>query len=213
MTMSRNLAIAGTAAMSLALTQLPVGAGEILYGTTGAGNVASALYTIDTTTGGATLVGLIGFSHVVSIDFDPLTGVLYGIANSIPRGDNNTLITIDTTTGAGTAVVAVTGIDQSPDMSFDSAGTLCAWNEPSVEDLYTVNLTTGVATLVGPSGAFTEQLGLDIDSTDTIYIKSVGTIYTINAVTGLATFVVFTESLIQKFMRHSNTLRDVGSSA
>ena len=162
-------------------------AAEILFGTSGAGGSASSLYTIDTGTGVATLVGPIGFSHVVSIDFDPLTGVLYGIEN-----DGNTLITIDTATGVGTSTgVTVTGISQSPDMSFDSAGTLYTWSEPFPDHLNTVDLITGVTTDVGPSGLGTARLGLDVDSTDTIYVKNGdGGIYTVSATTGATTLVV-----------------------
>lgn len=190
MIMSRNLAIAGTAAMSLTLAHLPANAGEILYGTTGAGRSASSLYTIDPSDGTATLVGAIGFDEVVSIDFHPITGVLYGISNDNFRAPN-TLITIDTTTGVGTAVVTVTGINQSPDMSFASDGTLYTWSESSPDNLNTVDLTTGVATEVGPNSLDTAQLGLDVDSTDRIYVKNFdGKIYTVDAGTGAATFVV-----------------------
>ena len=183
--MFRNLAIAGTAAMSLALTQLPASA-EILYGTTGSGGVASSLYTIDTTTGVATLVGATGFNHVASIDFDPLTGVLYGISNESTK----TLITIDTATGAGTAVVSVPDSNNWPDMSFDSAGILYTWSEPSPDNLNTVNLITGATTEIGASGVGTGQTGLDVDSTDTIYMKDFDDIYTVSATTGAATFMV-----------------------
>lgn len=147
--MFRKLAIAAAAAMLLVLAQQPASAGEVLFGVTGSGATPSSLYTIDPTTGAATLVGPIGFDHVVSIDFHPGTGVRYGISNGGPCCSfppDNTLITIDTTTGAGTAVVPVTGIANSPDMSFDSAGTLYAWNDPALDNLNTVDLTTGVAT-------------------------------------------------------------------
>ena len=120
----RNLAIVTTAAMSLALAQLPASAEEILYGTSGAGNMgntASSLYTIDPATGASELVGEIGFNHVVSIDFDPFTEVLYGISNAARGENNNTLITIDTNTGEGTFVVGIAATFQSPDMAFDSA--------------------------------------------------------------------------------------------
>jgi hypothetical protein len=163
--------------MSLALAQLPANAQQILYGVTGAGASASTLYTIDPTTGTATPVGTgIGFDEVVSIDFHP-NGTLYGIANGLNASPPipATLIAINITTGIGTAVKEVIGaveiFSQSPDMSFDSFGTLYVWNEALVDNLTTVNLTTGVATDVGPSGLSTNRTGLAVDPNDTIYLR------------------------------------------
>ncbi len=194
----RNLAIAGTAAMSLALTQLPAGAAEVLFGTSGAGeDNASSLYTIDPTTGVATLVGPLGFNEVVSIDFDPLTGVLYGISNSVGSAIAGRLITINTATGAGAVVAPVTGPtitnnSQFSDMSFASDGTLYVW-DAFAERLITINLTTGVAAEIGPNTlGLNGRTGLDVDSTDTIYLK-IGRdsrIYTLDATTGAETFEV-----------------------
>lgn len=112
--------------------------------------------------------------------------MLYGIEN-----DSNTLITIDPVTGLGTSTgVTVTGIDNSPDMAFAADGTLYVWNDPSADDLYTVDLMTGVATLVGESGISTAALGLDINSAGTIFAKSGTAVYTIDPTTGAATFLV-----------------------
>jgi len=186
----RKIATAAMAAALFAGAGQSADAGQILYGVTGASNTASSLYTIDTTTGLATLVGATGFNHVVSIDFDPVSGTLYGIANS-----GNALITIDTATGAGTAVATLSPSFQAPDMSFDSAGTLYTWSEASPDRLNTVNLTTGATTEIGPSGLSTAATGLDIDSTDTIYLKNFdGSVYTIDAVTGAATFHVLLDT-------------------
>ncbi len=159
---------------------------SILYGITGSGRTASSLYTIDTSTGASTLIGATGFNEVVSIDFNPVTGTLYGISN-----DTQQLITINTTTGAGTAVANMTWGKNSPDMSFNSAGTLYTWSEASPDRLNTVNLTTGATTEIGPNSLSTYQLGLDINSADVIYVKNGdGNIYSINATTGAETLVV-----------------------
>jgi hypothetical protein len=100
--MLRKAATAGAFGMALALAQAPANADDNLYGATGSSKTPSSLYTIDPATGAATQVGEIGFNHVVSIDFHPITGVLYGISNS---GPDRSLITIDPATGAGTLVV------------------------------------------------------------------------------------------------------------
>ena len=76
-------------------------------------------------------------------------------------------------------------------MAFDSAGTLYTWNEPFIDRLNTVDLTTGVATEIGPNSiSQTRRMGLDIDSTDTIYIKTDDDVYTVNATTGATTFII-----------------------
>jgi WD40 repeat protein len=63
---------------------------------------SSRLYTLNTSTGDTTLIGDIGFDAVGAIEFGP-NGILYGGvgANVSSAGS---LITIDPTTGAGTAV-------------------------------------------------------------------------------------------------------------
>jgi uncharacterized protein DUF6923 len=82
---------------------------EALWGSSSKGGVhPSSIFTIDTATGLATLVGGTGLGDGISaIRFDPLTGMLYGMLGSACTGAH--LITIDTTTGAGTLVGTVVG--------------------------------------------------------------------------------------------------------
>lgn len=185
----KKTTVAAIAAATMVLASNSVSATQILYGVSGAGGVASNLYTIDTATGAATLVGATGFGHVVSIDFHPTTGVLYGISNDNAQSEN-TLITIDPNTGVGAAVATIGG-ENWPDIGFDSTGTLYSWSEGAPDRLNTINIVTGVATEIGPNSLGTSQLGLDVDSTDTVYIKNDdGSIYTIDTGTGAETFVV-----------------------
>jgi PEP-CTERM motif len=161
-----------------------------LFATSGAGTSPSVLYELNPANGSViSTIGPVGFDEVVSIDFDPISGTLYGIANLTKQ-----LITIDITTGAGQAVAFLNPGDfKSPDMTFDSAGTLYTWNEPNSDELNTVNLVTGAVAQVGFNTLVnsTARTGLDADSTDTIYLKdgSDGSIYTINSITGAETFV------------------------
>src|SRR5579862_6767035 len=79
-----------------------------IYGTAyGDRGAPASLYTLSPTTGAATLVGAIGFNQVGAIAFGP-GNVLFGV------GTNGTgtavLITINTTTGAGTLVAPITGL-------------------------------------------------------------------------------------------------------
>jgi hypothetical protein len=180
--------------------------GDRLFATSGAGSSPSTLYELDPATG-ATLrkIGPINFDEVVSIDFHPITGVLYGISNS-----NRELITIDTETGAGSFVATITGsmaansATKSPDMTFDSFGTLYTWSERNPDNLNVIvideimiDLETGDFVVdsfeVGDNGlsglTATYQSGLDVDSHDTIYFKDgSGDVYTVDAANGAVTF-------------------------
>lgn len=161
-----------------------------LFATSGAGRSASTLFELDPTTGAIiSTIGATGFTEVVSLAFDPITGVLYGISNA-----SNALITIDTATGAGTLVARLTGPmagKHAPDMGFASDGTLYTWSEAFPDRLNAIDVSTGVSTEIGPNPLGTFQFGLDVDSTDTVYIKNGdGMIYTVDKTTGATTFVV-----------------------
>lgn len=135
----------------------PAFAAPTIYGSawvhpSGGGSSATApatLYSISPTTGAATPIGLIGFNNVGALAFDG-NGVLYGISSS---GASDVLITINTSTGVGT-LVGSTGLAPAPpsnhsmaDMTFrPSDGTLFAMT--GGRELYTINKTTGLATLI-----------------------------------------------------------------
>ena len=62
--------------------------------------LADQLITIDKNTGASTVVGPLGFPNVEGLAFDPVSGTLYGIDKT---GDG-TVLTIDTSSGAGSVV-------------------------------------------------------------------------------------------------------------
>ncbi|MCY7363414.1 MAG: DUF4394 domain-containing protein, partial [Ignavibacteria bacterium] len=69
-----------------------------LYGASGAAT-SSTLYTINVTTGAATVVGTINTGLVITIAFHPVTNVLYGIDIVTDQ-----LLTINKTTGVGSNI-------------------------------------------------------------------------------------------------------------
>lgn len=163
-----------------------------LFAVDGASGNPATLYQLNKATGAViAVVGPTGFGHVAAIDFDPMTGVLYGIDNN-----SDQLLTLNTTTGAGTVVATITWVggvgchNNVPDMSFDSQGNLYAWREPCDDDLYRIDKVTGVATAVGNSGVGTARVGLAFDSNDQLYMKSFADVWRIDTNTGAATFVV-----------------------
>ena len=140
-----------------------------LFAVDGASGHASSLYVLDPTNGSVLrTVGPIGFNGVMGIDRHPTTGILYGVTIVPDR-----LITIDTTTGAGT-VVGNTG-RQIWDIAFDSTGVLYGWSAGD-EDLVTIDVQTGQTTRVGECFCDTFNTGLAVDSAGTLYMKSYDTL-------------------------------------
>jgi len=167
---------------------------RVFYGATAGQGVASELYTIDAATGAETLIGPIGFTEVSAIDFHPTTGVLYGLGQRASVGDTTkVLITINPATGVGTEVgpLGITSRFKVPGMSFRNDGVLFAYHAESVDHTtYTVNVTTGTATILGSTGLFFNGgNGLAFDAAGTLYHANSTETNTINQTTGAASFV------------------------
>jgi len=133
----------------------------VLYGTT---STNSALYRISTTTGHATWVGNIGNFYpdprngISGLTFNPADNALYGcISGPSYLGG---LVRIDTSTGQGTFLYSTQPLT---DLDFDpQTGTLYGIDNGlgvHPNSLYTIDLATGTASLVGLTG-LTNNLGL-----------------------------------------------------
>ena len=168
--------------LSCASTTLAV----TLYGTAYVGSATEAtLYTIDSTTGTETLVGLTGYNQVSGIDFDPITGTLYGVGYRTTDSGIFELITLDITTGVGTAVGGTGVATPFQDISFRSDGTLFGY---SSGNLYTIDLMSGAAALVGSTGlSGGGGHATAFDPSDTLFHINVADIYTLNQTNGTAT--------------------------
>ncbi len=95
---------------------------QVLYGSVNFGPTNPGdLYTIDPTTGDATLVGSIGFNVTGAMDFHPVTGVLYATARRTSDA-TPVLITIDTSTGAGTEVGPLVNSPTAPQKNLTPNG-------------------------------------------------------------------------------------------
>jgi hypothetical protein len=119
-------------------------------------------YVIDPQTGDGTIIGDPG-QAVTGMAFHPSTGVLYGSTAVIDVNspssssiDPGHLITINPLNGDGTDIGSfglAGGGNTLADLAFDPAtGVLYGWRAGDSGDLYTVNLQSGAATLVGESG-------------------------------------------------------------
>ena len=147
------------------------------------------LLRMDLTTGQGTSIGSgMGFSDVDGLAFDRQGG-LWAVDDN-----TNRLLRIDTTTGVGTAVGSGFGSGYNDmGLAFGADGTLfmASTNGSSDGRLYTVNTTTGSATLVG-----------DFDTSSNLRVRSlafangvlygwsnVDTLLNINTSTGQATTI------------------------
>jgi hypothetical protein len=144
---------------------LALSSGGTLYGTDDGGN----LYSINTTTGAATLIGSTGLGDVEGLGFDGST--LLGTNFNSPT----TIYSINTTTAAATSVVsASTGVVRG--MALDGNEAFVA-SGSAVQSLETINLTSGAVADIGTLAPFFAALAYD----GTLYgLDSSGNEYTIN---------------------------------
>lgn len=145
-------------------------AGPILW----VGDSQGQLGTVDVATGAATVIGNMG-SAMTDIAFDP-SGNLYGITF-------DTLFSIDPTTAVATAIGSL-GISANS-LVFDAAGTLYTANNA----LYTINTTTGAASLVGNGGAAYSSSGDLAFISGQLYLSSLtgDKLLTLDTSTGVGT--------------------------
>lgn len=151
------------------------------------------LYDIDTGTGAAGLVNSFPseFTQVTAMAYDPISGNLYGISRI-----TDSLIIIDPA-DASISVVGDLGIDAvAGGLAYDvNSQTMYYAHIPSTLDetsLYSINTSTGAATLIGLAGDPLTLNGLTFDpNSNTLYGSSgaTGQLYTLNTSTGEATAV------------------------
>lgn len=164
-------------AMGISMTDIAFDPSGQLYGTS-----PFDLYRIDTATAVPTLVGSLTGSlgnTITSLVFAP-DGTLYG--------GNNTLHTINTTTGATTELGNAGASYNSGDLAF-VGGQLYASSYDFINgSLYRVNLATGAGEAVGLTGTG-ELGGLATAADGTLYGVSGTSVYTIDTTTGAGTLL------------------------
>ena len=130
------------------------------------------------------------------IDFDPTGTTLYGIQTL--TGVTPSFGTINPATGAFTAITPVTGIvvgDTPSGLTIDPVtgnAFITSGGAAGTGALYSFNLGTGVATLIGPHGIPTGiMIDIAINCDGNMYGHDIGTdsLYSINRTTGAATLI------------------------
>ena len=145
---------------------------------------AATFYNVNPNTGAATAIGPIGFNQVGAISFDT-SGTLYGVGNRASDGVQ-VLLKINPATGVGTQVGATTLFANVQDIAFrNSDDALYGY---SGGNIYTFNITTGVATLLGDTGdGFPSGNGLAFSPFDTLYKADNNSLWTIDQSTAAGT--------------------------
>jgi DNA-binding beta-propeller fold protein YncE len=159
----------------------------------GASASSKQLFSIDPATGTATLVGGTGLPNLIEggMAFNS-SGTLFA-AYEVDSGTTKNLLTLNTTTGAGTVIGPMTGSDDISGLAFSTGGTLYALdphtNTGLGATLDTLNPATGAVltatTLSSSLGSPLAGMAIDPD-TGTLYVASSGTasLYTANPATG-----------------------------
>lgn len=146
------------------------------------------LATINPSTGQATLIGsLFPFRVGIMPMAVSSSGTIFAAGTSA-GSLANTLLTIDPLTGQPTAVGAF-GVPGMMDFAYDPNGTLYG---ATTTKLYTINTSTGAATLVSPFSGVSSVMGITFDAAGDLFatnFSATSSLYSVDRTTGAATLV------------------------
>jgi hypothetical protein len=164
---------------------------EVLYGCAGEYGEDSELYTIDPTTGAATLVGSMGGEIWCTGLAFSADGTLFAMAwDEISPGDwVAALYTVNPNTGAATMVGhsphSYAEEPAIPDISFRSDGTLFGYlHGDQADGLGTVNTATGAVTEIGGTGVYRRGNGIAFSRSDVLFHGNESELNTLDQTTG-----------------------------
>jgi hypothetical protein len=136
------------------------------------------LYTVDTNTGAATLVGSHGIDDMFGLEYDSSTGTLYGVSYTTDPG----FYSLNIATGAATLIGNVSG--GLGGLAYDSSRDRLVAILDGTGSLYEVNRTTGATTFLAfPGNNDDSGLAYDSDLDRFWDISWDGNLYYINAAT------------------------------
>jgi hypothetical protein len=147
------------------------------------GRNTNSLYSIDTTTGASTLVGVHGQVDMFAIAYHPPSNALYGVSAS-------QLFRLNPTTGAATLIGPTGTLSGTIDgLAWDSARGRLVGITPGALSAYSFNLTTGAATLIVGPLASNNNLGMTYDASADAFIATDygGYIFSLDPVTFAST--------------------------
>jgi hypothetical protein len=156
-------------AVALALASAAAADAATLYGSTASGG-AGELYVLNPATGGVIqdvgpLNDALNVNYgVTGLAFNPITGLLYGSTANADPATAAKLITINPLTGLVNVIgdfnVTGGGVGSTmADIGFDSSGHLYGIGSKGGPQLYSIDLLTGQATIVGAGSGLTSTTG------------------------------------------------------
>jgi len=192
----RTLAVA----IGLALIPGVASAQVTLYAASGSNAVGGSLYTLNQSTGAATLVGPLMDSGgnaygLTGMVWDASTSTLYGATNNGSPTAPGTLVTVNRNTGLITPIAAF-GAGAMADITIQpGTGTMFGWQAAGNHGLFTIDKATGATTAVGaPIGSgFFGGGGLSFASGGALYSAPAGSqtndLRSVDPVTGVHTVI------------------------
>jgi hypothetical protein len=150
------------------------------------------LMTLDPFTGNWSVIGQYGLATnpvMHGLEYVSTTNTLYGHSGGSTHGYH--LYNVNTTTGAA-SFIASSPLTSFHNLGYDSINNVMYMTNSNTDSLYTLNLATNQATLVGPLVNSTNPNGLAFNHhTGVMYLidNSTNNLYTLNLQTGLATVV------------------------
>ena len=160
-------AITGLGTFNSGVSGLAFSAGDVLFATAFNSVGNTNLYTINTASGAATLIGLVSSTNVTDIAFSQ-SGTLYAWDLLSTNGG---LMTVNTSTGAGTLVQSgLTGLPTITSLAFDASGNL--WGAQT--NLYRINTGNSASTLIGPTGFDVRGIAFTVPEPGTLSIVGIG---------------------------------------
>lgn len=156
--------------------------GTTLWALGGRGN--NNLYTVNITTGAATLVGNHGVNDLFGLAFDTANGKLYATQFS-----NNGVYTLNAATGAATLLNS-TGVGIGG-LTYRANTNQIVGTQDGAGDFYTIDPTTGAKTLLNGGAGFVNNSDLDYDVANNAYWLADynGNVYKYDATTFARTLV------------------------
>jgi hypothetical protein len=121
----------------------------------------SSLYSLNLTTGVATLIGSTGLANVTGLTYDSANNTLYAAQDAF----GGALQILNINTGAASQVGTMMSTDRVDNLAYDSAnGVLYGWVDClGCAALYSINTTTGAGTLLNGKGLDSNDSGIVYD--------------------------------------------------
>jgi hypothetical protein len=179
-------------AVMMLVSALPASAISIL----GVGS-DNHLYSVVTSSGATTDLGALptpAGGVYGDIAYNPLTGSLFVVSFDPNMSQHSILYNVSISNPSAATIVGDTGVVDINSMVIDpTSGTMYAVGGMGLNQLYTVNQTTGAANVIGSTGVYRSSGDLSFDNSGKLYLTSstpnADTLYSLNTTTGAGTLI------------------------